>query len=179
MRRVHPTIGVREDDVIKVDEHFGFQKSMVGMHRLWEEGNCAVIHGAGYEQPSFSHFASSSFWHTGAPNSGEAYGWYGRTADALDPSGTPNFLVNISSAQSLAVQAHEHVPVVFQDAGAFRRDFFHPQNPYIDNSRRWGCSRKGVPCLAGARFSPAVFGCCAARRYPLGPVVCPRAVSWR
>ncbi len=62
---------------------------MVGMHRLWEEGNCAVIHGAGYEQPSFSHFASSSFWHTGAPNSGEAYGWYGRTADALDPTGSP------------------------------------------------------------------------------------------
>ena len=40
---------------------------------------------AGYDQPSFSHFASSSYWHTGAPNSGEAYGWYGRTADALDP----------------------------------------------------------------------------------------------
>ena len=84
--RRRPTIGVREKDVIKVDEHFGFQKSMVGMHRLWEEGNCAVIHGCGYDQPSFSHFASSSFWHTGAPNSGEAYGWYGRTADALDPT---------------------------------------------------------------------------------------------
>ena len=130
--RRRPTIGVREADVIKVDEHFGFQKSMVGMHRLWEEGNCAVIHGAGYDQPSFSHFASSSFWHTGAPNSGEAYGWYGRTADALDPSGSPNFLVNVASAQSLAVRAHEHVPVVFQDPGAFRRDLFHPQSPHVE-----------------------------------------------
>ena len=130
--RRRPTIGVREPDVIKVDDHFGFQKSMVGMHRLWEEGNCAVIHGAGYEQPSFSHFASSSFWHTGAPNSGEAYGWYGRTADALDPSGSPNFLVNIASAQSLAVRAHEHVPVVFDDPGAFRRDLFHPQRSPVD-----------------------------------------------
>ena len=129
--RRRPTIGVRERDVIKVDEHFGFQKSMVGMHRLWDEGRLAVIHGAGYEQPSFSHFASSSYWHTGAPNSGEAYGWYGRTADALDPNGTPNFLVNISSTQSLAVRARDHVPVVFDDPGGFRRDLFSPQQPYV------------------------------------------------
>ena len=105
---------------------------MVGMHRLWEEGNAAIIHGAGYDQPSFSHFASSSYWHTGAPNSGEPYGWYGRTADALDPSGTPNYLVNISATQTLAVRARDHVPVVFQDPNGFRRDLFHPQQSQIE-----------------------------------------------
>ena len=130
--RNRPTIGVRETDVIKVDEHFGFQRSMVGMHRLWDEGAVAVIHGVGYDQPSFSHFASSSFWHTGAPNSGEAYGWYGRTADALDPTGAPNFLVNIASNQTLAVKARDHVPVVFDDADAFRRDRFHPEGAAIE-----------------------------------------------
>ena len=125
--RHRPTIGVRAADVIKVDDHFGFQKSMVGMHRLWEEGNLAVIHGAGYDQPSFSHFASSSYWHTGAPNSGEAYGWYGRTADALDPKGSPNYLVNIAASQTLAVRARDHVPVVFNDPDGFRRDMFYRQ----------------------------------------------------
>ena len=125
--RHRPTIGVREADVIKVDDHFGFQKSMVGMHRLWEEGNLAVIHGAGYDQPSFSHFASSSYWHTGAPNSGEAYGWYGRTADALDPKGSPNYLVNIAASQTLAVRARDHVPVVFNDPDGFSRDMFYRQ----------------------------------------------------
>lgn len=142
--RRRPTIGVRERDVIKVDEHFGFQKSMVGMHRLWDDGKLAVIHGAGYEQPSFSHFASSSFWHTGAPNSGEAYGWYGRTADALDPNGTPNFLVNISSTQSLAVRARDHVPVVFDDPGGFRRDLFSPQQPYVGKLGRGQAPRSDV-----------------------------------
>ena len=130
--RHRPNIGVRESNVIKVDDHFGFQRSMLGMHRLWDEGNAAVIHGAGYDQPSFSHFASSSYWHTGAPNSGEPYGWYGRTADALDPTGTPNFLVNISSTQSLAVRARDHVPVVFEDPSGFRRDLFHPQRSYVE-----------------------------------------------
>ena len=142
--RRRPTIGVRESDVIKVDEHFGFQKSMVGMHRLWDEGNLAVVHGAGYEQPSFSHFASSSFWHTGAPNSGEAYGWYGRTADALDPQGSPNFLVNISSTQTLAVRARDHVPVVFEDPGGFRRDLFHPEHAYLEQLGKGQAPRSDV-----------------------------------
>jgi uncharacterized protein (DUF1501 family) len=130
--RHRPTIGIREADVIKVDDHFGFQRSMVGMHRLWDEGNLAVIHGVGYDQPSFSHFASSSYWHTGAPNSGEAYGWYGRTADALDPTAAPNFLVNIAGTQTLAVKARDHVPVVFDDPVAFRRDMFHPERRAIE-----------------------------------------------
>lgn len=142
--RQRPTIGVREENVIKVDEHFGFQKSMLGMHRLWDEGNVAVIHGAGYDQPSFSHFTSSSYWHTGAPNSGEPYGWYGRTADTLDPHGTPNYLVNISSTQTLAVRAREHVPVVFDDPSAFTRAVFHPERPHIDNLDRGQVARNDV-----------------------------------
>ena len=142
--RQRPNIGVREENVIKVDEHFGFQKSMLGMHRLWDEGNVAVIHGAGYDQPSFSHFTSSSYWHTGAPNSGEPYGWYGRTADALDPHGTPNYLVNISSTQTLAVRAREHVPVVFDDPSAFTRAVFHPERPHIENLDRGQVARNDV-----------------------------------
>ena len=142
--RQRPTIGVREENVIKVDEHFGFQKSMLGMHRLWDEGNVAVIHGAGYDQPSFSHFTSSSYWHTGAPNSGEPYGWYGRTADALDPHGTPNYLVNISSTQTLAVRAREHVPVVFDDPTSFTRAVFHPERPHVENLDRGQVARNAV-----------------------------------
>ena len=142
--RHRPNIGVREADVIKVDDHFGFQKSMLGMHRLWDEGNVAVIHGAGYDQPSFSHFTSSSYWHTGAPNSGEEYGWYGRTADALDPHGTPNYLVNISATQTLAVRAREHVPVVFDDPSSFTRAVFHPERPHIENLDRGQIARNDV-----------------------------------
>ena len=142
--RQRPTIGVREENVIKGDEHFGFQKSMLGMHRLWDEGNVAVIHGAGYDQPSFSHFTSSSYWHTGAPNSGEPYGWYGRTADALDPHGTPNYLVNISSTQTLAVRAREHVPVVFDDPTSFTRAVFHPERPHVENLDRGQVARNDV-----------------------------------
>ena len=65
----------------------------------------AIVQGVGYEHPSFSHFSSMAYWHTGAPNSGDAYGWLGRLADAIDPAEGSEFLVNVQSGQSLAVRA--------------------------------------------------------------------------
>ena len=83
-----PTIGIKEKDLLKIDAQFGWHKSMRGMKTLYDEGKLAIVQGVGYDQPSFSHFTSMSFWHTAAPNSGNAYGWIGRTASALDPDGT-------------------------------------------------------------------------------------------
>ena len=80
-----PTIGIKEKDLLKIDAHFGWHKSMRGMKSLYDEGKVAIVQGVGYDQPSFSHFTSMSFWHTAAPNSGNEYGWIGRTASALDP----------------------------------------------------------------------------------------------
>jgi len=128
-----PTIGIREKDVLKIDAHFGWQKSMGGMKRLYDDGKLAIVQGVGYDQPSFSHFTSMSFWHTAAPNSGNEYGWIGRTASALDPSGArQNLIVNISDSQSLAVKAQHHVPLVFIDPTRFQRGVFAQEKPALD-----------------------------------------------
>ena len=58
---------------------------MGGMKHLYDEGKVAIVQGVGYDQPSFSHFTSMSFWHTAAPNSGNEYGWIGRTAVGARP----------------------------------------------------------------------------------------------
>jgi len=120
-----PNLGIRKDKLLRIDEHFGFQKSMLGFERLYKDGLMGLVHGVGYDQPSFSHFSSMAFWQTGAPNSGEAYGWLGRMADAIDPLGhTTNFLVNIDDSQSLAVRAMNHVPLVFNNPDTFTRHMF-------------------------------------------------------
>lgn len=123
--RARPHLGIREDQAIRIDDHFAFQKTMSGFERLYKDGQMAIVHGVGYDQPSFSHFSSMAFWQTGAPNSGEANGWLGRMADALDPQGhRQNFLVNIDDHQSLAVKAMHHVPLVFDDPEKFSRRVF-------------------------------------------------------
>ena len=91
--RARPKLGIRPDKLRKIDDQFGFQFTMAGFERLYKDGRLAIVHGVGYDHPSFSHFSSMAYWHTGAPNSGSAYGWLGRLADSMDPGGTADYLV--------------------------------------------------------------------------------------
>ena len=120
--RARPRIGIPAKEVLKVTDTFGFHPSMVGFERLYKDGRMAVVHGCGYDHPSLSHFSSMSYWHTGVPNAGEPLGWLGRVADDhLDPK-TRNLIVDIGTAQSLAVRSERHSPLVFDDPARFRRD---------------------------------------------------------
>jgi uncharacterized protein (DUF1501 family) len=140
-----PNIGIPRKDVRPIDDHFGFSRGMAGFERLYKSGKLAIVHGCGYENPSFSHFTSMAYWHTAAPNSGEQYGWVGRLADEMAPDAPPNFLVNIDSRQSLAVRSRRHVPVVFDDPNKFSQEVFFDErealpsatvNQPIDNPSR-------------------------------------------
>ena len=63
-----------------------------------------------------------AYWHTGAPNRGNEFGWLGRVADDLAHQRRDNMLVNIGAHQSLAVNSKIHTPVVFDDPNKFQRD---------------------------------------------------------
>ncbi|MCW5626841.1 MAG: DUF1501 domain-containing protein [Burkholderiales bacterium] len=131
--RHRPQIGIRPDKVRKLDDHFGLNPGMAGFERLWKDGRLAIVHGVGYDNPSFSHFTSMAYWHTAAPNSGDDYGWVGRLADSLAPQPVPNFVINIDTAQSLAVKSRVHVPVVFDDPERFLRSAIHQTRPLLDD----------------------------------------------
>jgi uncharacterized protein (DUF1501 family) len=75
--RLRPKIGIKANKLRKIDDHFGFSPGMSGFEKLFKDGRMAVMHGCGYAQPSFSHFTSMAYWHTGVPNGGEPYGWLG------------------------------------------------------------------------------------------------------
>ena len=106
---------------------------MVGFERLWQAGQLAIVHGCGYDNPSFSHFTSMAYWHTAAPNSGAEYGWVGRLADGMQPGGAPAFIVNVGETQSLAVRARDHVPVVFDDPEKFEREGFFEERALFEH----------------------------------------------
>jgi uncharacterized protein (DUF1501 family) len=139
--RQRPNIGIKADELHKIDDHFGFRQSMSGFERLYKDGRMAIVHGCGYEHPSFSHFTSMTYWHTAAPNSGREYGWMGLLADALQPDGGSGFVVNIDATQSLAVRARQHTPVVFDDPQKFAREgFFEEQTAFQKISTSAGSS---------------------------------------
>ncbi len=119
--RARPRLGIRAERLRKLDDHFALQPTMAGFERLYKDGNLAIVQGVGYDHPSFSHFTSMAYWHTGTPNSGSAYGWLGRLADGMDKADGADFVVNIERGESLAVRAERHVPLVFYDPQRFAR----------------------------------------------------------
>ena len=119
--RLRPKIGISEKDVLKLDDDFGLNKSMKGMRNLWQKNQLAIVKGCGYENPSFSHFTSNAYMHSGVPNGGHALGWVGRVADELSPEFRDNLIVNIGAKQSPAVVSAVHTPIVFNDPERFRK----------------------------------------------------------
>ena len=128
-----PKIGIKENKLLKIDDHFGFNPGIVGLEPLYKEGEMAIVHGCGYDNPSFSHFTSMAYMHTAAPNSGEEYGWMGRLADEMAPPSHKNFLINIDKTQSLAVRAKKHIPIVFDQPQRFQRQGFYSQKNILES----------------------------------------------
>ncbi len=122
--RQRPTIGIRENRVLVLDDHFGLNPGMTGFKRLWDNDQLAIVHGCGYERPSYSHFTSMAYWHTGVPNGGNEYGWLGRVADQMQNKEAKDMLINIGSSQSLAVKSSTHTPLVFDDPQRFQRSYW-------------------------------------------------------
>ncbi|MGH8596854.1 MAG: DUF1501 domain-containing protein, partial [Gammaproteobacteria bacterium] len=116
----------------KIDAEWGLNPGLVGFQRLWDQGELAIVHGCGYDVPSFSHFTSMAYWHTAAPNSGDDYGWIGRLGDALEPEARANLIVNVDVVQSLAVKSRVHTPVVFDEPDAFQRNGFAETRTLLD-----------------------------------------------
>ena len=131
--RHRPEIGLPKSQLRILDDHFGLNPGMSGFEELFKDGKMAIVHGCGYENPSYSHFTSMSYWHTAAPNSGEEYGWVGRLADNLDSTGSSNFLVNVAARQSLAVRSQQHVPVVFDEPSRFTREAFSQEKEVLSH----------------------------------------------
>lgn len=143
--RQRPTIAIPANQVRKIDDHFGFHPAMIGFERLYKDGKLAIVHGCGYEKPSLSHFESMGFWHTGLPRMGEKLGWVGRLADSMDPEGRRNFIVNVATAQSLAVRARNHSPLTFYDPAGFTRAGMYQEQPIFQKLSR--ARQTGNPSL--------------------------------
>jgi uncharacterized protein (DUF1501 family) len=119
--KARPTLGHKENDVLKAADDVGFHPRLGGLKKIWDEGLVSVVQGCGYPNPDRSHFSSIEYWHTPTPYNAQTVSWVGRFADSYWPGGNPNTIVNIATKQSLAVQAKRHSPVVFNRPEEFVR----------------------------------------------------------
>tara|TARA_B100000029_G_scaffold353031_1_gene345614 strand:+ start:355 stop:1518 length:1164 start_codon:yes stop_codon:yes gene_type:complete len=94
------TVDVAEEDVLSIDDHFGFHPALGPLKEIWDNGDMAIISGIGYPVPDRSHFRSMDIWHTAEPSKIIAEGWLGQVIRELDP-GKTNVCTGVSFGQGL------------------------------------------------------------------------------
>jgi uncharacterized protein (DUF1501 family) len=95
-----PTVGVPPDQVLPIDDNYGFSPAMGPLKPLFDQGNMAVINGIGYPNPNRSHFRSMDIWHTAEPEKIATEGWLGKAVRDLDPQGE-NVLTAVNYGRGL------------------------------------------------------------------------------
>ena len=95
-----PVVNIPADQVLRIDDHVGFNPNMSEINQLWKEDKVAIILGIGYFNPNRSHFRSMDIWHTAEPDTIGAEGWLGRAIRDLDPKGE-NVLTGINFGRGL------------------------------------------------------------------------------
>lgn len=119
--KARPKISIPKSAALKLNDQFSIHPACTGLQSLFRDGKLAVVHGCGYPSPNLSHFTSMEWWHTAVPHGSDPYGWLGRFADAYEPRGIENYMIDIGTEQSMAVKSAKHSPVVFKDPARFGR----------------------------------------------------------
>jgi uncharacterized protein (DUF1501 family) len=80
-----PTLQIPEQDILRIDNMYGFHPSMAPLKPFYDRGKMAIVMGVGYEDPSYSHFRSADIWYTAEPTRVVTDGWLGKVVRDLDP----------------------------------------------------------------------------------------------
>ena len=94
------TVAIPQNDVIAIDDNFGFNPAMRPVKDLYDQGKVALIQGVGYPNPNRSHFRSMDIWHTCEPDKQGSEGWLGRVIRDIDPNGE-NVLTGVNFGRGL------------------------------------------------------------------------------
>ena len=95
-----PTVRVPEDQVVPIDDDYGFHPSMAALKPFWDQGKMAIVNGIGYPKPDYSHFRSMDIWYTAQPETMATDGWLGKLVRDLDPR-ADNVLTAVSFGRGL------------------------------------------------------------------------------
>ena len=94
------TVGIPAEDVLPINDRFGFNPTLGAVKDLYDQGQVAVINGVGYPNPNRSHFRAMDIWHTCEPEKIAPEGWLGRVIRDIDPH-SENVLTGVNFGRGL------------------------------------------------------------------------------
>jgi uncharacterized protein (DUF1501 family) len=97
-----PTIGIPEDQVVKLNEQMGLHPALAPLADLYKKGQVAIVQNVGYPKPNRSHFKSMDIWQSASPEGTMRYGWIGRHMDTV-AAANPVYALGLSTEKPLAL----------------------------------------------------------------------------
>ncbi len=89
--RLRPSIGLKREQVIALDEKLALHPSLKPLMGAWQDRELAIVQGVGYANPNRSHFRSIDIWQTASGSDHYLHdGWIARL---LAPSARPRGLL--------------------------------------------------------------------------------------
>lgn len=133
-----PVLGLKEKDLLKVNDLFGFHSKLTVFRDLQKRGLLSIVNSVGYPNPNRSHFRSMDIWHTASDsNKFSTTGWLGSYLD--NECNNPFEAINIDGQLSLALKGKVHSGIALTDPSAFKSsidsDFYRNlKDPITENS---------------------------------------------
>lgn len=124
-RRLRPTLGLGQDQLLKINESLALNSACAALHELLKDGKLGIVQNVGYPNPNRSHFRSTEIWETGSDsNEFLPTGWLGRYFDNAC-SGTPRrgdpCGVNLGNEVPQSFLSEQQHPTFSLPAGRNRR----------------------------------------------------------
>ena len=109
-KELRPTLSLNDNEIITLDKSLALHHSLEGLMPLWEQQQCQIVLGVGYEKPNFSHFRSIEIWNT-ASKSNEYLpnGWLTKNLNSLTKNQINALVLGGSSGPLQNVQKTIHI----------------------------------------------------------------------
>ena len=116
-----PRIGLKADDVLKLNDDIGLHGALKGFKDLYDGGELSIVQGVGYPNPNRSHFRSTEIWQTASDSEQiEKYGWLGRYFDNDCAGADPTVGVTIGTQLPEAFFARKPKGICFNNPQNYR-----------------------------------------------------------
>ncbi|NND07532.1 MAG: DUF1501 domain-containing protein [Saprospiraceae bacterium] len=118
-----PTMGIRRNELIELDDRTGFNRALKAIYPLYMEGEMTILNHVGYPNPNRSHFRSMDIWQTGG--SSDEYlssGWIGRYLDSeCVGCDRPYHAIEWGDNLSLALQGEQRMGFAMRGLSKLKR----------------------------------------------------------
>lgn len=145
--RLRPTLRLKPAELHKLNSELGLHPRMAALHRLFQQGQLAVVQGVGCPDQSRDHERAMLAWQTATPEpDGVHAGWLGRATDHLWKKSQPAapgvyvgsipqpFGINSATAVVPSIRGGREAMLFTGGASLARRDEKLPSFEVEDNS---------------------------------------------